>query len=158
MIKWIKKNWTHPFWSSIFAGIVLAVLGGLISLALSLVKQISLADMYDKAVTNYIQVSYLTMIISFIVLLSLILSVILLSIIRFRLKHLKLTNELKTKQFDLQDFLKGKWLLTYSHYSEPTMNGQEPVTFVNGNQYNIDNKWIFVLTDIDLNNEIKELK
>ena len=157
MIKWIKKNWTHPFWSSIFAGIILAILGGLVSLILSFVKQIPLAELYDKAKTSHIQVSYMTMIISLIVLLSLTLSIILISTLRFRLKHLKFPNELK-KDFDLQNFLKGEWLETYSHYSEPTMNGQELVTFVNGNQYYIGNSWIFVLTDIDLNVSLRDLK
>jgi hypothetical protein len=139
MIKWIKKRWSEPFWSSIFAGIVLTASGGLISLIFSFVEQVSLAELYDEVKTSHIQVSYLTMIIFLIVLLSLTLSIILISTMRFRLKHLKFPNELK-KTFDLQDFLKGEWIETYSHYSEPTMNGQELVTFVNGNQYYIGNR------------------
>jgi len=158
MIKWIKKNWTDPFWSSIFAGIILAAVGGLISLLISFVKQIPLADLYDKIITNYIQVSYLTIIIFLIALLSLILSIILISISRFRLKHSKIPPTLKTKQFNLQYFLKGKWVLTYSHNSELILNGQESVRFVHGNQYFVDNDLIFVLTDIDFNENRKELK
>ena len=164
MIKWVKNNWTHPFWSSIFAGIILALFSGLISLMFSFFKQIPLAYLYDKVKTSYIQVSYLTMAIIIIVLFSSILSIILFSIIHFRLKRSKFPDKLKTKQFNLQIFLKGEWLLTYSHYSKREMNGQETVTFVNGNQYYIGNKWVFVLTDIAilkdiaLNTDVKELK
>jgi hypothetical protein len=157
MIKWIKKKWTDPFWSSIFAGITLTALSGFISLILSFVEQVSFVELFDKVKTSYIQVSYLTIIISLIVLLSLTVSIISISIMRFQLKHLKFPTEFK-REFDLQNFLKGEWLETYSHYSEATMNGQERVTFVNGNQYYIGNSWVFVLTDIDLNVSLRDLK
>jgi len=157
IIKWIKKNWTDPVWSKVFAGIILALLSGLGVLSVSIIKQIPLAELYQKSLTTYVLINYFTIIIFIVVLLSLLLPAIFMDIIRFQLKHLKFPNNLKSQKFDLQNFLKGQWFLVYTH-TQPTLNGQEPLTILNGNQYYTGQNLTFVLTDIEFNENKKELK
>ena len=153
MVQWIKKKWSDSVWSKVFAGIILAILTGIIGLIISFFEQISLADLYDKARTNYIQVSYIAIAISFIVLLSLILPVIIINIICFQLKPTKH----ETEQFNLHDFLKGQWRHTYK--SPENEGGEETVIFSFCFRYHANNKkWAFILTDIEFDINSNKLK
>lgn len=154
---WIRKNWTDTVWSKVFAGVILAILGGLGTIIVALYKKIPLDTLYQKAVTTYFKINYLTIIITILILLSILIPAIYFKIIRFQLKHLRFPNHLNTPKFNLESFLSGQWLLKYTH-SNPGLNGSEPVAFKNGNQYYINNELIFVLTDFEFDEPKRQLK
>ena len=158
IIQWVKDNWTDPVWSKIFAGIILGILGTIVTIVVSLCKQIPIADIYDKATNTYLQISYFTILMTVIVILAILIPAFSMDIIRFQLKHEKVSDKLKSQDFNLEDFLKGQWLLTYTNTNPAFNNGNEPVTFVNGNQYFIRGQLSFIMTDITFNSSKRELK
>ena len=62
IIKWIKNNWGDAVWSKVFAGIILAILSGLGILLISIIKQIPIADLYQKSLVTYIHINYFSII------------------------------------------------------------------------------------------------
>ncbi len=157
LLKWVKYNWKDPVWNKVFAGVILVTLTGIGSFALSLFKQIPINDLYNKSITTYVQINYFSVIITALILLSLLISAIWMDLIHFQLKKIKFPSHIKSQKFDLKNFLKGHWFLRYKH-SQPEKNGDEPVEFINGNQYYIDKELIFVLTDIVFDESKKELE
>lgn len=156
IIKWVKTNWTDPVWSKVFAGIILSIAGGIITIIVALYKQIPINDLWDKVVNKYVQINYLLIIITFIILLALLISSTLLSANRFRKTHQKLPDNLKSNGFNLTQFLSGQWFLTFTH-PQSGQNGSEPVKFINGSQYYIGSQLIFILTNITFNEKEKIL-
>ena len=157
MIKWIKENWKDPVWSKVFAGIILSMLGGLGVLVTSFVKQIPVEELYKKSTTSYIHISYFSLTVGTIIVLAILLPAIYMDVVRVQLKDIKFPKKFRTSNFDLQQFLVGRWHCVYTH-QRPNASGQEFATFENGNQYYIDGKLIFILTDIEFNEKDKEIK
>lgn len=156
-MKWVKKNWTDPVWSKVFSGIILFILGTLGVFLLSLIKQIPIKDLYYRSIESYLCVSYFWITISAIILLSLLIPAVLLDVVKFQLKHLKFPANLNSKEFDLRDFLRGNWVLSFKHTSIVS-SGTESIAIVDGNQYLISNSLAFVLTGIEFNEGIKEIR
>lgn len=155
--KWVKHNWADPVWSKVFAGVILAILGALVTIFVSLYKKIPIDVLYHKALNNYIQINYLSLFIGFLVLLSLLIPAVYFKIIRFQLKKIKFPSRLKSDKFNLELFLNGEWFLKYTH-PQPGLTGSEPVVFMNGNHYYINQQLIYILTDIEFTETRKELK
>jgi hypothetical protein len=154
IVKLIKDNWSDPVWSKVVAGLILALLGGIAAILVALWKKIPISEIYDKSVNNYITVSYFTIFISFVLLLAIIIPAIYTDVIKFQLKNIKFPSKLNTKKFNLQQFLTGQWHLVYE---QGQLKSNESVTFLNGNQYHIENKLTFVMTDIQFDENKKEL-
>ncbi len=154
---WINNKWTDPVWSKVFAGIILAFLSAFGALIWSLIKQIPIIDLYEKSINTYLQISYFSIILMTILFLSLIIPAILMNIIRFQLKNLKFPKGFRTNKFDLQSFLNGNWDLIYENSTSNYKDG-EYLSFLNGNQYLINNRLTYVMTDIDFNDSKKILK
>ncbi|NOT52684.1 MAG: hypothetical protein HOP10_15580 [Chitinophagaceae bacterium] len=161
LIQFVKKNWTDPVWSKVFAAGIIALLSAIGLYIYSLIKQIPFIDIWSKSIsfltTNTFSINYLTILLITFGLLIIIIPMISLKIIRFQLKHLKLPSSLKSHKFDLQTLLKGQWQLVYTFKQNNSVD-KEFVTFVNGNQYYINKQLIFVLTDIEFDETKKELK
>lgn len=154
---WVRNNWTDPVWSKVFAGIILGALGAVGVVALSLFKQIPIDDLYRRSLTTYIQLNYFSIILTVLFLLSLLIPAVFMDIIHFQLKHLKFPKRTVSERLDLQKFLEGQWFLTYTHKT-PERNGSEPVTLVNGNQYYIRGRLVFVLTGIRFDEKENEIE
>lgn len=50
---WIKKNWTDPVWSKVFAGIILAIILAIVPQLLNWINQIILFDKVSKLISNF---------------------------------------------------------------------------------------------------------
>lgn len=155
--KWVKKNWTDPVWSKVFAGLILASLSGIGVLITSIIKQIPIKDLYSKSVNTYLQINYFSIILAILIFLSLLIPAILLNIIKFQLKNIKFPSKFRTTKFDLQSFLSGKWNLAYEN-PMTKFKGGETVYFINGNQYFINNNLSFVMTEIEFDETAHILK
>ncbi len=157
IIKWIKNNWTDPVWSKVFAGIILATLSIIGVYLVSLINKIPITDLYTKSINSYVQINYFSIIVAILIFLSLLISAILMNIIKFKLKNIKFPTKLSSRKFDLQSFLNGKWNLMYEN-PKTNFKGGEHVNLINGNQYFINNKLGFVMTDIEFDEATQHLK
>ncbi|MBI3521304.1 MAG: hypothetical protein HY062_18325 [Bacteroidetes bacterium] len=157
IFKWVKDNWEDPVWSKVIAGIILGILAAIGTLAVTLCKKIPIADLYEKATSSYIKISFFEILIAVVVLLTFLIPAFSMDFIRFQLKRGKVSDKLKSQGINLEQFLRGQWLLTYTNPNPAFSSGNESVTFVNGNQYFIRGQLSFIMTDIDFNSNKKEL-
>jgi hypothetical protein len=157
VMKWVKGNWTDPVWSKVFAGIILAASSSIGIFIVSIIQKIPVKDLYTKSINNYVQINYFSLILAIFIFLSLLIPAILLNIVKFQLKSIKFPSKLKTNKFDLQNFLNGQWTLTYEN-DKINYKGGEPVKLINGNQYFIKDRLVFVMTDIEFDETKQCLK
>ena len=151
----IKQNWADPVWSKVFSAGIVAILSSLILFIWSLIKQIPIFQLSCKAyiylTNNTVELTYFTILISLIIFFILIIPMVSLRIISFQLKNLRVSNSLKTDQFNVETLLNGVWMCEYIHRGS-LEKGQEVSTIKEGNKYYISNVLYFVLTDIEISN------
>ncbi len=148
---WFKNNWADPVWSKVIAGIILALLGGLGTLLVSLAKQIPIIDLYHRSLNNYLQINYFTIALIVIIILALLIPAILMDIVRIQLKNIINTKRgmkeiLKERQ--IEALFPGKWLNEYEF--KDGRKGKEVLEIKNGNEYHTIGKHLFTLEAVTI--------
>ena len=160
ILNFIKRNWTDPVWSKVFAAGIIALISSLSILVWSLAKKIPFSEILGKTytylTTNKIELSYLTLAIILIFILIILIPLVGLKIVSFQLKNLKLPRSLKSPQFNLEELLNGTWECQYKRISNGAI-GKEVATIKEGNKYYLNNKLYFVLTNPEIVNANKQI-
>lgn len=153
IIKWVRDNWEDPVWSKVIAGVILGILATIGTVAVTFSKKIPIKDLYEKATSTYLEVSFFEILVFVVVVLTFLIPAFSMDFIRLQLKRGKVSDELRSQRFNLEQFLRGQWLLTYEHPNPGYSNGNERVTFANGNRYYIGEQLSFIMTDISFNSD-----
>jgi hypothetical protein len=159
MTNWIKNNWTDPVWSKVFAGIILIILSLVGTWFASLANKIPIRDLYQISLKSHIQISYFTIAIIIIVLLTLLIPAFLMDIVRIQLEHIINTKGgmkqiLKEKQ--IEALFPGKWLNEYE--LNDGRKGKEVLEIKNGNEYHALGRHIFNLDSVTIDEKSGAIK
>lgn len=157
--KWIRKNWTDPVLSKVFAGAILAMLGVIVTWVISLFKQIPFLDIYNKSTINYIRISYFNLFIIIVVILSFLIPLFALDILKFKVRNRKkepISDEgfLNDKN-TFESMFPGKWLNKYEFKNGS--KGDEILEIKNGNEYHALGRHIFNIDQFSLDKTNKIL-
>jgi len=158
ILKWIKKNWTDPVWSKVFAAGIISVITAFLAFIYSLVKEIPFARFISETHlylrNRYIEINLFTLTIILFILVTIATPMLL---FRVRLKNMKLPKRFRTKEIDLALIINGEWLCEYVN-STTKDKGSEIAKIEHGNNYLLGGKLYFVLTDIEFDKKTKQLK
>lgn len=160
LIKFINNNWTDPVWSKVFAAGIIGLLSSIGLFVYSLISEIPFQSLWASSLsylkTQKLEVTYLTILLIIFVLLIILIPMVWLKIISFQLKSIKVPSKLKTKDFNIESFLNGKWKCSYTRLSDG-WKGCEILDIRNGNNYYLNNKLYFILTDIEVDLKNKKI-
>jgi hypothetical protein len=147
VIKFIRNNWRDQVWSTVFSTGIIAAITSISLLIWSLVKRIPYGGIWKALLTETVQVRYLTIVITVILILAFLLPMIVFGVISFQLKHLKLSKALEASSVNYETFINGQWRCEFRKETTGE-GGGESLTISEGNKYKIGGKLVFVLTNI----------
>lgn len=161
LIQFINRRWADPVWSKVFAAGIIALISSIALYLYSVLAKIAFRQLWTGTLNylsnTYLSISYLALLIIAFILLIVLIPMISLKMIRFQLRHSKFPKNLKAKNFNFENFIQGKWELIYKHIN-PALSGSEILEIIDGTQYFINDNLVFVLTDIDFNENKNELQ
>jgi hypothetical protein len=159
LVDFINDKWTDPVWSKVFAAAIIGAFSLIWILLKSLFENIpfskTLKSTYNYLDTNSFNINMLTFVIILFFILVLLIPMIVLKIIQFNLTNIKAPALLKSNKLEFD--INGDWICHFT-LNETGETDSENVTIVDGNKYLIDGKLYFMLTDIIVNIDKKEIE
>lgn len=152
---WVKNNWTDPVWSKVYAGIILTILGGVVTFTIALAKQIPISSIYLKSVNTYIKFSYFSLFVFVVIVLSFVIPLFAFNILNFKLIHLRrqppINKDFLKDKNTLESLFPGKWINNYEF--NDGRKGQEFLEIKNKNEYHALGKQIFNIDQFSIDKE-----